>query len=191
MKFPEIIAHMAAGGKISAAKLHFLDFLNNRQWVWEGFGPLTTYDGQEWQGVGDVVSTEGGGYQAGTIAGNLKVSVAARSDQLTDKIIQAAINSENEVYGRRYFQAVQYFDEAMQPVGQFILVFVGIMDRMSVRQSADTRSITLNVESPLVRRRTARVSYFSDVDQRRRDPTDRAFEFISTLANKSVSWPKY
>jgi hypothetical protein len=117
--------------------------------------------------------------------------VAARSDQLTDKIIQAAINSENEVYGRRYFQAVQYFDEAMQPVGQFILVFVGIMDRMSVRQSADTRSITLNVESPLVRRRTARVSYFSDVDQRRRDPTDRAFEFISTLANKSVSWPKY
>lgn len=191
MKFPDIVAYMATGGKISAAKLHFMAFKNNPQWAWEGFGPLTTYDGQAWQGVGDVVMTEGGGYQAGTIAGNLKVTVAASEDSLPDKIVQAAINSENEVYGRRYFQGVQYFDEASQALGPFITVFVGVMDRMSIRHSADTREITLNVESPFVRRRTARVSYFSDADQRLRDPADRGFEFVSTLANKTVAWPKY
>lgn len=191
MRFPALVQAMAAGGKITAAKLHYFGFKDDPKWCWEGFGPLTTYDGQVWQGIGDVVSTDGGGYQAGIVAGNLQVNIATTVEGLPDAIVQAAINSEAQVYGRRYFQAVQYFDENQAIIGQFIAIFVGVMDRMTFKQSADLRQITLNVESPLVRRRTARVQYFSDLDQRRRDATDMAFEFSSTLQNKTVSWPKY
>lgn len=191
MRFPELVQTMAAGGKITAAKLHFFGFRDEPKWVWEGFGSLTTYDGQVWQGLGDVVSTDGGGYQAGIVAGNLQVNIATSVEGLPDAIVQAALNSESQVYGRRYFQAVQYFDENQAIIGEFIAIFVGVMDRMTFRQSADLRQITLNVESPLVRRRAARVQYFSDLDQRSRDATDMAFEFSSTLQNKTVSWPKY
>ncbi len=191
MRFPDLVQAMAEGGRITAAKLHYFDFKDAPVWAWEGFGPLRTYDNQLWQGIGDVVSTEGGGYQAGIVAANLQVNIATSVDGLPDEIVQAALNSESQVYGRRYFQAVQYFDDDLNIIGQFIALFVGVMDRMTFKQSADIRQITLNVESPLVRRRTARVQYFSDVDQRKRDADDRAFEFISALRDKTVSWPKY
>lgn len=191
MRFPAAIAHMRAGGTINANVLHYLGFASGAMRVWHGFGPLVTTDGRTWDGIGDVVTIEGGGQQQGVVATNLTLTLAAGSDLLTDDLIAKALDSENEVYGRRYFMAVQFFDEAWQPVDDYRAIYVGAMDRMSFKRSADVRQIVLNIESAFVRRRTPRLQMFSDRDQKSKYPTDKGLEFMSSLKNKTVTWPKF
>jgi hypothetical protein len=109
---------------------------------------------------------------------------------MTDDIINAGLHSDVEVYGRQYFQAIQFFDQNNRPIDTFRASFVGMMDTITFSQSAGVRRLVLNVEGPFVRRRSPRVEYFSDADQKRRLSTDRGLEFISGLVRKSVQWPK-
>jgi len=191
MRFPTAVTTMRAGGKLNAGVLHYMNFSSGLKRVWHGFGTLRTTDGAMWDGVGDVVTIDGGGQQSGVVASNMTLTVAATSDLLTDEIVAAALASETEVYGRLYYMAIQFFDEDWQPVDTYRVVYVGTMDRMTFKRNADLRQITLNVESPFVRRRTPRLETFSDRDQRAKFPTDEAFEFISGNAAKNPIWPKY
>jgi hypothetical protein len=191
MRFPAAIALMKAGGSIKASRLHYFDFANGEKFCWEGFGPVTTYDGKIWQGVGDVVTMEGGAQSSGTSANNLKIKLALSKDELTDPLMQATIDSEAMVYGRRYFTAIQFFGQDDQPVDRFYPTFIGVMDRISFRAGGNSREITLNIESPFVRKKTPRLEYYTDTDQKRNYPDDRFFEFISSLITKSVKWPTY
>lgn len=193
MRFPGAIAAMRAGGTINAAVLHFLDFKDGAMHAWNGFGDMVTRDGQLWRGIGDVVAIEGGGQQTGVVANNVTLTLSAPSDQFTDEMNQRAINSENQVYGRRYIMAVQFCDADWQPVDDYRSIYVGVMDRMTFRRNYNegTSQISLNVESPFVRRRVARPALFSDRDQRAQYNADRGLEFVSGLANKTIKWPKY
>lgn len=191
MRFPAAIAHMRAGGTLNANVLHYLGFTSEPKRVWHGFGELVTPDGRAWQGVGEVVSIEGGGQQQGVVATNMTLTLAAGSDLLTDELIATALDSEDEVYGRLYFQAIQFFDEDWQPVDDYRAIYVGAMDRMSFKRSSTLRQIILNIESAFVRRRTPRLQMFSDRDQKSRFANDRGLEFMSSLKNKTVLWPKF
>jgi hypothetical protein len=188
---PAAIATMRAGGRINAAQLLYFDFKDQPMFTFMGFGEIKSLDGQTWKGTGDAVSIEGIGQVAGTIANNVTVRLAHNSDVITDPAIQRTINSSTLVKGRRFFTAIQFMDEAWQPLGQFLTTFVGVMDKMTVHANADLREIILNVENPLVRRRIARPSNFDDRDQKSLYPNDRAFEFISGLKNKTVQWPRF
>jgi hypothetical protein len=191
MRLPETIAVMRAGGRINAGILHFMDFKDDPHYCWMGFGDLVTKDGITWKGIGDVVSMEGGGQQAGIIANNLTLTLAGSSDLITDEMIARALDSENQVYGRRYFTAIQFFTEDWQPTDSYRVIYVGVMDRMSFKRSATQREISLNIESPFVRRRVPRLELFTDRDQRSKYPDDLMFEFISGLRDKAVQWPKF
>lgn len=191
MRLPETIAVMRAGGRINAGILHFMDFLNDPHYTWMGFGDVVTADGLAWKGLGEVVSMQGGGQQAGVVANNLTLTVAGDSDLISDDLIAKAIDSETQVYGRRYFTAIQFFDEDWLPTDSYRVIYVGVMDRMAFKRSATTREISLNIESPFVRRRVPRLELFTDRDQRSKFPADQMFEFISGLKDKAVQWPKF
>ena len=191
MRFPESIATMRAGGRINAGVLHFMDFADDPTYLWMGFGDLVTTNGLLWRGMGDAVTIEGGGQQIGVVANNLSITLAGSSDVITDDFTAKALESETQVYGRRYRMYIQFFTEDWQPADSYRTIYVGVMDRMTFKRSADLRQITLNIESPFVRRRVPRLELFSDRDQKSKYPTDRALEFMSDLKQKSVDWPKY
>jgi len=191
MKMPDVIAAMRAEGRINAGRLVYFGFANDPYFCFMGFGNVTTTDGQLWKGLGDAVTIDGIGQVAGTVANNVTVRLAHSSEVITDPMIQKTINAPSLVKGRRFFTAVQFFDRAWQPVGKYLTTYVGIMDKMTVHSGGDLREIILNVESPLVRRRTPRPSNFDDRDQKYLYPNDRAFEFISGLKEKVVQWPRF
>lgn len=191
MRMPDAVDVLRRGGSLNAGVLCYFGFASGAQRVSLGAGDVTTHDGARWRGIGDVVSIEGGGQQAGVVATNMTLTLAASSDDLTDDVIARALDSEHEIYGRTFFMALQFFDAAWQPVDAYRVVYVGFMDRMSFRRTAGLRQVELNIESPFVRRRTPRLQTFSDRDQRRRYPGDRGLEFLSSLKDKSVTWPKY
>lgn len=191
MKFPALMAEMRAGGRIVAQRLHYFDFADGVVQAWEGFGEFTSTDGRVWKGAGPVVRVEGGSYSSGLVSNNMKLTVAIEKDTISDAIINAAINSHSVVKGRRYFSAIQFFDDNLQPLDAYYPYFIGVMDRMTYRATATTREITLNVEGPFVRKKTPRLVYFTDRDQRRRKADDGFLQFVSTLQSKAVTWPKY
>jgi hypothetical protein len=191
MRFPEAIRIMAQGRRIKASRIHFMDFRSVPKWIWEGRGKLKTADGQVWDGTGVVIGVSGGSYQAGATAANMELSLAAKKDDLSDDLIASGVNSESEVYGRRYLQGIQLFTKKNKPVDQFFVSFLGFMDYVKFAHDKTKRSLTLNVESAFVRKRAARVRYFSDADQKSwRDPNDKFFEWISGLKDKNFPWPK-
>ena len=191
MKFPTVLKTMRAGGSVTIERLHYLDFKSKTFRIWEGFGPLSTPEtGETWEGQGKVVKVEGGNVASGVTASNMKIGIAFDRESLPDPIIKAVLNSQEEVYGRRYFAALQFFDEAMQPIDRYYPYFVGVMDRVEYNATASTKEVTLNIETPFVRKNNSRVTYFSDTDFKRRAPDDDFMSRISKLVTKTISWPK-
>lgn len=191
MRFPAAVAVMAQGGSITATRLHYFDFKDSPKFVWEGMGTFTTFDGQAWEGCGGVVSSTGGGQSSGLRADNLKLVLALKSDQIDDELMTAALNSESTIYGRRYFRAIQFFNPDGTAIDYFYYDFIGVMDRIAFKSTSTMREISLNIEGPFVRKNFPRLEYYSDTDQKRRDPTDKLLEYISGLALKNAKWPKY
>ncbi len=189
MRFPAAIDLMRRNGRINVAILHFLDFADGPAYVWQGYGRMKVGN-VTYSGLGEVVGVDGGGQQAGIVANNLTLTLAAGSDQLTDPLLVRVLGQQSLVKGRRYKMALQFCDDNWQPVDSTRVVYVGVMDQMTVKRAIESRQITLNVESPFVRRRVPRLQLFSVRDQQSKYPADRGLEFISQLENKIVTWPK-
>jgi hypothetical protein len=190
MRMPEAVALMRAGGELNIAVLHTLEFADGTEYVWQGVGPLVA-GGITYQGIGDVVNVDGTGQQAGVVAGNLTITLAGASDLLTDPLLIRVMEQQTLVKGRRYVMGLQFCDEGWQPVDTARIVYVGVMDQMTVKWTPDLRQVILNVESPFVRRRVPRLETFSDRDQKSKFPTDKGLENVSGLKDKIVKWPKY
>jgi hypothetical protein len=191
LKFPDSIAEMRRTGAINASILHFMDFKNDPHYAWMGTGDLKTLDGKVWRGIGEVVTMQGGGQQVGLIANNMTLTMAGNSDLLTDDLVSKTLDGANQIYGQRYFAAVQFFDENWQPTDNYRVFYVGVMDKMTYKKNADQRLITLNIESVFVRRRAPRLEMFTDRSQKNDYPTDRGLEFVSALKTRTVLFPKY
>jgi hypothetical protein len=192
MKFPAVIAAMRAGGRITAERLHYFDFASGPIRVWEGMGKLITPStGEDWDGTGKIIRIEGGGQASGLFSANMKLTVAFDRDSSADPIIKSVLHTQSEIYGRRYFCAIQFFNENLKPIDSYRPYFVGVMDRVTYSATATAKEITLNVEPPLVRKNNARVTYFSDRDHKRRAADDDFLSRISRLQTKTIQWPKY
>jgi hypothetical protein len=136
---------MRRTGHINASVLSYLNFKNDPHFLWMGTGDLKSLDGQVWKGIGDIVAMQGGGQQVGLIANNMTLTLAGNSDLLTDDLISKTLDTANQVYGRRYFAAIQFFDEKWQPVDSYRVFYVGVMDKMTYRKNVSQRSISLNI----------------------------------------------
>jgi hypothetical protein len=186
VKFPETIAEMRRTGKLNASILIYMDFLGDPQAVWLGVGDLKTKNGITWKGVGTAVNIEGGAQQAGLASPNLTVSLAATAEMLTK-----AKSSADQINGRRILVAVQFFDEAWQPVDNTIPIYNGVMDRISFQIEPDKKFITLYCESPFVRKHSPRIQYWTSADQNVKYPNDRLFDSVPGLQDKIITWPVF
>lgn len=189
MRFPAAIELMRQNGRINVAVLHFLDFVDGPSYVWQGYGSLKVGN-VTYSGVGEVVNVDGGGQQSGIVANNMTLTLAAGSDALTDPLLVRVLGQQSLTKGRRYKMALQFCDEEWQPVDSSRVIYVGVMDQMTVKRMIDMRQVVLNVESPFARRRVPILQLFSIRDQQSRYSNDRGLEFISQLENKIVTWPK-
>jgi hypothetical protein len=185
------MAALKEGRRVTIQRLHYFDFASGVVQCWEGMGDFISKDDRTWTGAGPVVKVEGGGYGSGLSAGNLKIGVEIGKDDISDRVMNAAINSKQEIYGRRYFSAFQFFGDDLQPLDLYRPYYIGVMDRIIYRATATSRELSLNIEGPFVRKKTPRLMYFTDRDQRRRKADDGFLQFTSTLASKAVVWPKY
>ncbi len=186
MRVPDALATMRAGGSIRESLLVFMDFKTQPMRVWLGAGTIKTLDNIEFTGVGDVVAISGGAQVAGLAAPNLSVTIAA-----TAEMVAIAAGSVDEYKGRRFMAAIQFFDENWQVVDRPVPIFTGVMDSTTFEFNEGTQTITLNVESPFVRRRAARLDNLTHASQQAKYPDDLGLEFVHRLQDMNVNWPVF
>lgn len=191
MKMPSAMAAMRATGRVNMAILAQYFFADQTLQLWSGTGPLTTLDGLQWQGAGKLVSIGEIDQAVNTEAVGLTTKLAHDSTVLTDSLINEAIKSQANVKGRMFILGQQFFDENWQPVEAWRSLFIGGMDQISIRMTAELREVQLTIEGFFAQRSMPRPLYYSDRDQKNDYPNDRGFEFVSSLREKNVQWPRF
>lgn len=162
------------------------DFLSETKRVHTGFGKLRTLDGNLWDGLGELVSISGlTGMRSGS-APSGKITASGVSPDLLPVAL-----GEVEEYSLRpvaiFFQA--FLSGA--PVSNPCPLLLRIMTSISIDRTGDTRSLSINHESPYVGRNNPANGWYSDRDQQARYPGDRFCERTPFLFFKQERWPDY
>ncbi len=69
-----------------------------------------------------------------------------------------------------------------------INIFTGYMDTMEITESADTATITINLENRLADLEIAKTRRYTSEFQKERFPNDRAFDYVNDLQDKKITW---
>tara|TARA_R110000787_G_scaffold33724_1_gene88131 strand:- start:12560 stop:13528 length:969 start_codon:yes stop_codon:yes gene_type:complete len=148
--------------------------------LWTGYGE-TTIDGNIFTGSGDL----------GTIgAVEQTEKLEARGVKLT--ISGIPTNIITEAMSQQYFgrQAIIYFGVLTN--GQVSLVpyklFNGFMNVMSITQSGQSSTVSLDCENYLVNLKRSNILRYTDEDQKALHSSDESLRFIVALQNKEVLW---
>jgi hypothetical protein len=83
---------------------------------------------------------------------------------------------------------VQLDPATFQVIGAPLVVFRGRMDQMDIALGQQA-SVTVKLENRLADWDRPRIRRFTDDEQRRRDPNDGSFRFLSATTEKEIIWP--
>lgn len=191
--FNETVAAAAAGRKVHAALLCFMDFKDDPVRWWRGFGDLEA-GGHTWQGLGQLVDIDGLGQAVGAVAPPTTFTLSG-----VDRRIAGFVrNASEKVKDRRVIVYIQFFatasttdSELWAPLDQPNAVWTGRMDQIRYTTSGDQRTVTLTGESIWADRNRPPFGLLTDADQRARFSGDVGLGQVAGLVNKTIRYPNF
>lgn len=188
------------GKTIYAAPLYYFDFADEAARYWPGPGTLRTLDGQEWKGGGSVISLDLLAPALGTTAQPATITLSGVD---VSNLLYAAQNIDKAVE-REVITYVQFFGDGevagqFQPLDAPYALGAWVSDQPSFdAANANTRTISLSLESYFVDRSRAPNSFYSFTEQAARavamgytEDVDTGGEFMTTLQNKYITFPDF
>lgn len=140
--------------------------------VWNG----NTYLGGRQVGVEEVRD------QGGEVQG-LKFNLSGVPSELL------ALALAENLQGRSVVLRAALLDPDTQAIGEVLQLWAGTMDQMPVRHGPQTSSITVTAEHRGIAFARPKPIRYSDADQRRLYPGDRALEYLVAQAQHPDVWP--
>jgi hypothetical protein len=169
-------------GAIRPAHLVQLEFRSEMVYVWSGVGTLV-WNGLSFLGVGSLGSVgaivEGVDVRAdGTSVTLSGIDPELLEDSLTDILIGGT--------AKRW---IALFSENMEMITQPYLLFSGQVDEPSIETSAESVSITLNLENPMINHERASQRRYTACDQAANGyPDDSAFDWVEIQNDIALVW---
>lgn len=187
ISLPNALLLQLADKVIRSAALLDFDFVSGRKRYWVGKGDLVA-GGYTWTGVDTILSLDLGQYSINGAAEQFSLSLAGVSEEFLQKVREGA----GDVLGRRLRIYVQTLDEDFQPVDEPFLVRTGRMRGLPHEATGvSTWTITLECESIFAARGRPPATYLNTVEQQRRHgPNAKGLEYLPSLQNRTVTWPK-
>lgn len=149
--------------------------------VWTGNGNLT-YSGDTYTGLGDLLSIS-------EIQESSEIQATGITVSLTGAKTSLVTLAKNQDYQGRpltlYFGA---FDAAGDLIADPMVAFSGLMDVMSITEAGEYSTINIAVESRLIALEQTRIRRYTDQDQKIDHPTDKGFEFVTSIVEKEILW---
>lgn len=144
--------------------------------LWTGYGDRTI-SGQTYLGAGSVLSISGIDEVNDLSAKSATISL----NGILSSIVSLALD---EPYQRRVCRILW----GVTNVSDFVEIFGGYMNTMSIEDSGETSNITLTVESKLIELNRPRVRRYTHESQKSRYPTDTFFSYVADLQDRDIVW---
>ncbi len=143
---------------------------------WTGYGDRTI-GGNTYLGTGLLLSISGIDEVTDLAAKNITLQLSGVPASVVSLALQ-------EPYQRRacnvYFGTTDTTD--------VVEIFGGLMNTMTIDDSGEASTISLSVESKLVRLGSSSNWRYTDANHKSRNPGDTFFSYVADLQNKEISW---
>lgn len=144
--------------------------------LWTGFGERTI-DGQTYIGAGTLLSISGIEEIADLSAKGITLTLSGVDVSLVSLALQEPYQGRS---ARVLFGA--------SGVSDFVEVFAGLMDVMTLQEDGTTATIELTVESKLVTLQRPNTRRYTSENHKLRHPTDTFFDYVEQLQDKEIAW---
>jgi hypothetical protein len=149
--------------------------------VFSGIGSIT-WDGQTWDGGGDLVG----------------ISPIPESDRIEAKGVSVSLNAFDSAnislalqelrQGRAGKIWLGFLDDSDAIIADPVLVFAGRLDTADISDDGDAASITVTYENRLIDLKRPRTLRYTDAEQRARNPADGSMRFVEQLVDDEIIW---
>jgi hypothetical protein len=146
--------------------------------LWTGYGDRTI-DGNVYTGSGNLMT----------------ISDIEEVQELSAKVLAVALNgipsdiialALTEPYQGRVCRVLF----GLRDVDDFVEVFSGYMNTMSITDSGDTSDIVVSVDSKLVSLERSKIRRYTHESQQARHAGDNFFSYVTKLQDKQIQWGK-
>ena len=144
--------------------------------LWTGYGDRTI-DGNSYTGAGELLNIQGLEEAADLSAKALTITLSATSPELVSLALQ-------EPYQRRKARVLY----GVTGVNDYVEVFSGKMNTMTIEDAPDSGTISLLVDSKLVELDRASNRRYTSESQKSRHPNDTFFDYVAGLQDAEVVW---
>lgn len=183
----ELIAAQMAGRTLRFSVLVHFDFLSGARRVWPGKGALVS-GGYTWDGLDlPIVGVDVGKPSEAGAAEAFSIGLSGVDPGFRTR----ALASESEAIGRPIGLFLQFFGSDWQPMDAPISLRQGRMVGFQMAGvGVESRSITVRCEGRLTARGRPPLTYLSDSEQQARYPGDLGLQYVPSLQQQTVVWPK-
>jgi hypothetical protein len=189
---PAVLAQVLAA-QLRPALFLEIAFLTETIWLWSGLGPTTppgpaygttTFPyGQTFLGMGWLGQIQAVPAVTDVIAQNITLVLSGIPTELvTDAINAVRQNSTATLW-------VAMLDGSNNVIGDPVQVFAGSLDVPTLVEGAETSSISITAENPLIDLNRAPERRFTDIDQQTYYPGDTGFFAVQLLQDYNWVWP--
>jgi hypothetical protein len=173
---PAAILSALAGESVELFYAIELNFSTAPVRLWTGFGNRTI-GGQTYAGAGTLLSISGIEEVADLSAKGITLTLSGVDVSLVSLALQ-------EPYQGRSARVLF----GVAGVDDFVEVFAGLMDVMTLQEDGTSATIELTVESKLVTLQRPNIRRYTSESQKLRYPTDTFFDYVEQLQDKEIAW---
>ena len=149
--------------------------------IWSGVGNLS-FDSVTYTGLGDLLSISDIKETSDISATGINVSLSGVKTSLI------AIAKNQDYQGRELTVRLGAFNETGSLIADPVIIFSGFMDTMTIAEAGTYSTISIAVENKLVALERAKVRRYTAEDQKIEHPTDKGFEFVTSIVQKEIFW---
>tara|TARA_B110001450_G_scaffold221732_1_gene217928 strand:+ start:1067 stop:1684 length:618 start_codon:yes stop_codon:yes gene_type:complete len=149
--------------------------------IWSGVGDIS-FDSVTYTGLGDLLSISDIKETSDISATGINVSLSGVKSSLI------AIAKDQEYQGRELTVRLGAFNESGSLIADPVIIFSGFMDTMTIAEAGTYSTISIAVENKLVAFERSKVRRYTAEDQKIDHPTDKGFEFVTSIVQKQIIW---
>jgi hypothetical protein len=173
------------------------DFASGPDFAWNGNTALPALDGNTYKPMYGFGQIDGLGLAGpGTTSEAITMSLDGLPNMPLD-FLGKALAETSEVEQRMLTVSLQLFDDDWQCVAVPVPLFFGFMQPPKVSRSpmqgteGAVQSVSLTAENMFYGRSRPPYGRNTDRDQQARSPGDKFFGFVSSLVQKTITYPDY
>jgi len=149
--------------------------------IWSGVGDIS-FDSVTYTGLGDLLSISDIKETSDISATGINVSLSGVKTSLI------AIAKNQDYQGRELTVRLGAFNETGSLIADPVIIFSGFMDTMTIAEAGTYSTISIAVENKLVAFERSKVRRYTAEDQKIDHPTDKGFEFVTSIVQKEIFW---